>query len=122
MFLNARFAVTNTECLHWMLVKHLFALFTIVFVLSEVLFVQVTMPSKDRARRNKKKEINKLYYQSNKEDILSDRKESYDKYKRCERHKDDYYRDLMALRLISANCNTIRMWTRPELNQLRVQK
>jgi len=89
-----------------MLDKHLFTLFTVVFVLSEVLFIEVnyapTMPSKDRARRNRRKEINKSYYENNKEDILSDRKEKYVKEIRSERHDEDYYRDIVTSRMKSA--------------------
>ena len=56
------------------LIYHLFIFFSVV-LLSEVLISSVTMPSKDRARRNKKKDINKLYYEVNKDTTLSDRKD-----------------------------------------------
>jgi len=85
-----------------MLIKHLFALFTVVFLLSEVLFIEAsgshapTMPSKGRTRKNKRKDLNKSYYENNKEDILSDRKEKYDADKRSKRHSQDYYRDIKA--------------------------
>jgi len=44
------------------------------------------MHSKDRARKNKKKEF---YYKNNKEEILSDRKEKYDADKRWECHEKE---------------------------------
>ena len=64
--------------LHWTLVKHVFAFVTVVFVLAEVLFIQVShvMPSKDRVWRNRKKEANKCYYSANKDTIPLDRKEN----------------------------------------------
>ena len=37
----------------------------------------LTMPSKDRARKIKKRELNKSYYEINKDSLLSDRKEKY---------------------------------------------
>ena len=60
------------------------------------------MPSKDRARRNKKTEINKLYYEVNKDTILSDRKDKYDMDKRSNRHNEEYYRDIASSRVKSA--------------------
>ena len=47
------------------------------------------MPSKDRARKNKKKDLNKRYYETNKDAVLLDRKEKYDKEDRSKRHKED---------------------------------
>jgi len=80
--------------------------------LSKVLFIEVPyapmMPSKDRAQRNRRKEINKSYYDSNKEDILSDRIEKYDKNKRSELHNDDYYRDVVASRMKSAESSKVQ--------------
>ena len=67
-----------------MLIQHLFALFTVVFLLSEILFIKASgshmpaMPSKDRTQKNKRKELNKSYCKNNKEGILLDRKEKYD--------------------------------------------
>jgi len=44
---------------------------------------------------------NKSYYKSNKEDILSDRKDKYVKEIRSERHNEDYYRDVVTSRIKS---------------------
>ena len=60
-----------------LLINHLF-IFVAVILLSEVLVIDIssaTMPSKDRARRNRKKDVNKLYYEINMDIILSDRKD-----------------------------------------------
>ena len=77
--------------------------FIIVSLLFEVLFVELSlaMPSKDRARKIKKKELNKSYYEINKDSLLSDRKEKYSKDDRSKRHNDDYYADVMASRIKS---------------------
>ena len=93
-----------------MLVKHLFAFLTVVFVLSKVLFIKVsymTMPSKDRARRGRRKEVNTSYYESNKDTILSDRKDKYDKDKRPGRHNKDYYSDVVTPRMKSAESSKV---------------
>ena len=92
-----------------MLVKHLFAFLTVVFVLSKVLFIEVsfaTMPSKDRVR-SRRKEVNKFYYETIKDTILSDRKDKYDKDKRSGCHNEDYYRDVVALRMKSAESSKV---------------
>ena len=64
-------SATNT---HLMFVKHLFALITVVLLLSEVLLIEVSfmMPSKDRTQKDLKKELNKLsrYHETNKDTIL----------------------------------------------------
>ena len=65
------------------------------------------MPSKDRARRNKKTEINKLYYEVNKDTILSDRKDKYDMDKRSNRHNEEYYRDIASSRVKSAESSKV---------------
>ena len=77
------------------------------FIFSKVLFCSFAMPSKDRVRRNKKKDMNKCYYETNKDAILSDRKEKYDKEKRSERHNDDYYRNVLASRIKSAESTKV---------------
>ena len=86
-----------------MFIKHLIAFITVPFLLSEVLFVEVsfTMPSKDRARKDKKK------------GLLLDRKEKYTKEGRSKRHNDDYYTDIEASRLKSAESSKKTYYKNP---------
>ena len=65
------------------------------------------MPSKDRVRKNKKREKSKSYYDANKEDILLDRKEKYNSEKRAERHAMDYYKNLAASQVKSAESSEV---------------
>ena len=98
-----------------MFIKHLIAFITVTFLLSEVLFVEVSfaMPSKDRARKDKKKGLNKNYYETNKESLLLDRKEKYTKEGRSKRHNDDYYTDIEASRLKSAESSKKTYYKNP---------
>ena len=59
------------------------------------------MPSKDRARKDKKK-LNKCYYETNKDTLLLDRKEKYVKEDRSKHHRENYYMDVIASRTRSA--------------------
>ena len=104
------------DILHWMSVKHLFVFVTVVFVLSEVLLIQVShaMPSKDRAWRNRKKEANECYYSANKDTILLDRKEKYNNEKRFERHKEEYYYYYYS----ALQCPALKVWLQHVLQPL----
>ena len=84
--------------------RHPFVFIFVAFALSEVLFVRLNfaMPSKDRAWKDKKKELNKCYYETNKDTVLLDRKEKYVKEDRTKCHHEDYYTDVMASRTRSA--------------------
>ena len=57
-----------------MFVQNIFAFINVVFLLFEVLFVAVSfsIPSKDRAQKDKKNELNKLprYYETSKGALL----------------------------------------------------
>ena len=88
------------------LIYHLF-IFVSVVLLSEVLVSSATMPSKDRARKNKKKDINKSYYEVNKDAILSDRKDKYVADERSNRHNEEYYRKVASSRVKSAESSKV---------------
>jgi len=111
VFFNPRFAVTNTVKCKNVMETYFYIAYCCVSVFSKVLLIEVsytpTMPSKDRAQRNRRKEINKSYYESNKEDILSDREEKYVKEIRSERHSEDYYKDVVTSRMKSAESSKL---------------
>ena len=44
------------------------------------------MPSKQASQRNKRKETNRVYYETHKDTILSNKKEKYSTEGRSERH------------------------------------
>ena len=55
----------------------------------------------------RKKDINKLYYEINKDTILSDRKDKYDTGQRSNRHNEEYYRDIASSRVKSAESSKV---------------
>ena len=62
------------------------------------------MPSKEAARKCRKKENNRAYYEAHTESILSQRKDKYCKSSECrsQRHANEYYKNVTALREKSA--------------------
>ena len=60
------------------------------------------MPSKEAARKSRKKENNRAYYEAHREAILSERKDKYSSECRSQRHANEYYKNVTALREKSA--------------------
>ena len=81
-------------------------------VFSEVIF-RVIMPSKEVAQRNRRKSKNKAYYEAQKDDILSNKKENYSSEDRSQRHLDEYYKHVRDSRMKSAESTKVsydKMW------------
>ena len=60
------------------------------------------MPSKEAARKSRKKENNRAYYEAHRESILSERKDKYSSECRSQRHANEYYKNVTASREKSA--------------------
>ena len=57
------------------------------------------MPSKEAARRNRRKSKNKAYYKAHKDDILLNKKENYSSEDRSQCHLDEYYKHVTGSRM-----------------------
>ena len=68
-----------------------FIVIIVLCVFSEVIFGAI-MPSKEAARRNRRKSKNKAYYEAHKDNILLNKKENYSSEDRSQRHLDEYYK------------------------------
>ena len=60
------------------------------------------MPSKEAARKSRKKENNRAYYEAHTESIFSERKDKYSSECRSQRHANEYYKNVTASREKSA--------------------
>ena len=64
-------------------------------VLSEAI-LGAAMPSKEVARKSRKKENNRAYYEAHTESILSERKDKYSSECRSQSHANEYYKNITS--------------------------
>ncbi|XP_065903462.1 uncharacterized protein [Dysidea avara] len=69
---------------------------------SAMAILGAAMPSKEVARKSRKKENNRAYYEARTESILSERKDKYSSECRSQSHANEYYKNVTASREKSA--------------------
>ena len=78
------------------------------------------MPSKEAARKSRKKENNRAYYEAHTESILSERKDKCSSECRSQRHANEYYKNVTASRDKSAEAtknHLTKIWQSLALSQ-----